>query len=357
FSENSNLPIHRWVPWIAGFSATFVAEVLDKYLPRRPSAGRQTVLDPFAGVGTTPVTAMLRGYAAYAFEINPYAAEAAELKLSINSIPADVLSQSIEEFRSAVTRAVRTGLEAQTRAPSGFNTRNAFFSPPVKRKVLLVQDFIAGLADPLVRKCFRVALASELVGFSNYSYEPSLGTRAAAGKKDVADAPVVRKIARKLACILEDIRPAQSKFAEQATSPQAEFYTGDFFRLEHKLPDGGIDLVITSPPYVNNYHYVRNSRPQVYWLGLAASPKDLKEVEQDSFGKYWQTVRGEQEVPLGFAMPDLEETIGFLRSRNTDKGQYGGPGWANYAATYFNDCHRFAEVLCRILSPGGRAVV
>src|SRR6266850_232874 len=35
----------------------------------------------------------------------------------------------------------------------------------------------------------------------------------------------------------------------------------------------------------------------------------------------------------------------------------GGPGWANYAASYFNDTNRFCRVVSQVLKPGGRAVV
>src|SRR5438093_11660970 len=28
FSKNKNLPLHRWVPWIAGFSADFVEDAI-----------------------------------------------------------------------------------------------------------------------------------------------------------------------------------------------------------------------------------------------------------------------------------------------------------------------------------------
>lgn len=357
FSENNNVPIHRWVPWIAGFSARFVSEVLDRYLVPHRAAAEQTVLDPFAGVGTALVTAMLRGHSVYGFEINPYAAEACELKLSIDDVPVVELARSLEEFKCSVKQVVRGETKPKSRPPSGFNTRNTFLSPQVERKVLLVQDFIAALENSLVRKCFRLALASELVGFSNYSYEPSLSTRAAAGKQDVVDAPVLRKVERKVQYMLEDVKAAQKKLADRKAAAKVNFQGGDFFQLERMLPEAGIDLVITSPPYLNNYHYIRNTRPQVYWLGLAASPKDLKEVEQGSFGKYWQTVRGGEDIRLAFSMPDLEKTIEFLRRRNITKGQYGGPGWANYASTYFNDCHRFAQVLRRILRPGGKAVV
>src|SRR6266571_9214409 len=54
FASNKTLPIHRWVPWIAGFSSSFVKDALNKYLD-----GKGTVLDPFAGVGTTLVESVL----------------------------------------------------------------------------------------------------------------------------------------------------------------------------------------------------------------------------------------------------------------------------------------------------------
>jgi len=66
FARNKILPIHRWVPWIAGFSSDFVRDALNKYL-NRPS----TVLDPFAGVGTSLVDAVLFGHEAIGFESIP----------------------------------------------------------------------------------------------------------------------------------------------------------------------------------------------------------------------------------------------------------------------------------------------
>ncbi|MFQ5341247.1 MAG: DNA methyltransferase [Anaerolineae bacterium] len=76
FSGNKSLPIHRWVPWIAGFSSHFVEDVLDRYLD-----DKGTVLDPFAGVGTTLVAAVLQGHDAVGFEINHYAVLACRAKV------------------------------------------------------------------------------------------------------------------------------------------------------------------------------------------------------------------------------------------------------------------------------------
>ena len=75
FMENRTAPVHRWVPWIAGFSGAFVNSVLAAYLGNRKSA---VVLDPFAGVGTTLIQSALQGHNVVGFEINPYAALAAK---------------------------------------------------------------------------------------------------------------------------------------------------------------------------------------------------------------------------------------------------------------------------------------
>lgn len=67
---NRTVPVHRWIPWIAGFSSAFVEDCMSNFL--RESRDRTaTVLDPFAGVGTTLVASVLKGCDAVGFEINP----------------------------------------------------------------------------------------------------------------------------------------------------------------------------------------------------------------------------------------------------------------------------------------------
>jgi hypothetical protein len=84
FGENKNLPVHRWVPWIAGYSASFVDDVISTYLGNRKTPS--LVLDPFCGVGTTLLQAVLQGHNAIGFEINPYPALVARAKLSTLAI-------------------------------------------------------------------------------------------------------------------------------------------------------------------------------------------------------------------------------------------------------------------------------
>ena len=138
FSGNKRLPIHRWVPWIAGYSQQFVQDALKRYLPTQG-----TVLDPFAGVGTTLVEAILSGHHALGFEINPYAALACRTKLNACTLDPQTCAGNARQILDVPRVGVQGLLSPHSTPPPGFKTRGSFYSPKVLHKVLGVQDFIA----------------------------------------------------------------------------------------------------------------------------------------------------------------------------------------------------------------------
>lgn len=352
FASNKILPIHRWVPWVAGFSSDFVRDVLNRYLD-----GSGIVLDPFAGVGTTLIEALLLGHQAIGFEINPYAALACKTKVEAYQVDVEEFSKEILRFQNFCREKSRSDYEPKSKPPAGFKTRSPFYSPSVLHKVLVVQDFINDIEDNRLRDLFRLAFAATMVHYSNYSYEPSLGRRASAGKEDIEDFPVTRSISNKLSEMAKDIAWFQAHIPPHEA--KAQIINGSFFQYQTYMSPASVDLIVTSPPYLNNYHYNRNTRPQLYWLGYVKQPKDLKPLEASNFGKYWQTVRDQARVDLEFSLPDtdLAEQLQTLREINPHRGVYGGRGWANYTASYFNDCYKFVQGINYVLKPGGIALV
>lgn len=352
FAKNKTSPIHRWVPWIAGFSSNFVSNALSQYLTKKG-----TVLDPFSGVGTTLVEAILQGHNALGFEINPYAALACRTKVNAYLASAKSLSTEISRFELYYKAKSKSNYKPKSTAPAGFKTRSEFYSPQVLHKVLVIQDFIETIKDIELHDLFRLAFASTMVSYSNYSYEPSLGRRVSAGREEIHDFPVGKKIIDKLMDMEEDIYWLQEKL--KINKLNTRIINDSFFKYEQYVNPESVDLIITSPPYLNNYHYNRNTRPQLYWLGLVDSPQDLKSLEDANFGKYWQTVRDHELLDLDFTLrnSDIENRLQKLRSLNINKGNYGGNGWANYAAAYFNDCYKFAKGIQYVLKPGGTALI
>ena len=349
---NRAAPVHRWVPWIAGYSKHFVADALARYLPESG-----VVLDPFSGVGTTLVEADLAGHEAVGFEINPYAAFAAQTKLAAHRVKADDLRDTASQLLAFMARSRQQGLTPRTLPPAAFRTRAPFYSVPVERKVLLVFDFMAGLHPRLADLC-RLAFAATMVQYSNYSYEPSLGRKAAVGRPDVDDYDVAQAISEKLLQMADDTAWYRARRCARWRK-NGRVIQQSFFDQYTKLEAGSVDLLITSPPYLNNYHYNRNTRPHLYWLGFCSSPHDLKRLEELNFGTYWQNARDQDTVELDSAITDpaIRRTLAEVRHRNPDKGVYGGRGWANYAARYFNDCVRFVDGAAWCLRSGATALV
>ena len=352
FMENREAPVHRWVPWIAGYSKYFVEDAITGY-----TSGPSVVLDPFAGVGTTLVEADLAGHDAIGFEINPYAAFAAQMKLHAHRIDQDSLLRTADRFMDFMQRGARRGTGPLTQAPAAFRTRTPFYSPKVERKVLLTLDFIAD-CPPLIADIYRLAFAATMVQYSNYSYEPSLGRKVTVGRPEVHDCDVAETIKSKVFQIADDVawyRNARRKRRHQ----RGRIFNRSFFDGYSDIEEGSVDLLITSPPYLNNYHYNRNTRPHLYWLGFCSSPREMKHLEELNFGTYWQNARDQAHVDLDPCIKDatIRETLSTLRRKNPDKGLYGGNGWANYAARYFNDCARFTRGAAWCLRSGATALV
>ncbi len=348
FTGNRTEPLHRWVPWIAGYSAKLVNDALEAYNGRTT---KSRVLDPFAGVGTTLLEARFHGCDTIGFEINPWAALVSRTKLAAGiELRADDLGRAVDSYRTFVASKPKP----ERGPPDGFRTRIPFFSPRVERKVLAALDYMASIDNVWVRDAFRMALGSVMVSFSNYTYEPSLGSRPGAGKPLIDNADVDAVLSAKLDQFSADIRVLEKTGSTPDTERKvynASFL--DYASLEH----GKVDLAITSPPYLNNYHYVRNTRPQMWWLGLVSDGAAQKDVEERSMGKYWQTVRGGDPIHLTFPHEEIAHTLRRLRAIRTEHGVYGGKGWANYVASYFNDTYRYLTVLNAALRPGGRAII
>ena len=352
FMANRDAPVHRWVPWIAGYSKHFVEDAIARY-----TNGPSVVLDPFAGVGTTLVEADLAGHEAVGFEINPYAAFASQTKLKAHRLGPDCLRKAVRAFSVFMRRAHQEDIQPRTSPPHGFRTRSPFYSSKVQHKVLLALDFISE-QDARVADIFRLAFAASMVDFSNYSYEPSLGRKVTVGRPEVDDFPVTEVLAKKVSQMADDV--AWYRHARAASERRdGRVLEKSFFDGYQDIEEQSVDLLITSPPYLNNYHYNRNTRPHLYWLGFCSSPKDFKRLEKLNFGTYWQNARDQGRVELDPSIedPQIHQAIEKVSQKNPEKGIYGGHGWANYAALYFNDCVRFIRGAEWCLRPGATALI
>lgn len=77
FSENENVPFHKWFRYREGFSGNLVKELI-----KESSASKnEVVVDPFSGSGTAPVVAALEGFNGLGVDVNPLSVYIANVKM------------------------------------------------------------------------------------------------------------------------------------------------------------------------------------------------------------------------------------------------------------------------------------
>ncbi len=229
FIPNKPLPIYNWFYFKEGFSRDLVMLLLDKY------AGKENinVLDPFCGSGTTLVACKERGLDSYGFDVSPLGVLAGRAKTN---------DYDMEELKCAIRGLSRSRFQHQDIKSVPQNVRR-FFNPHTLEDVLFFREEIGGYKGE-TNDFLKLGLITSATRCS-YMYKD--GAVLKVRKKPV---PVFRKFyIRTLRKMLEDLRrvrfgPCQA-FAEE----------GDARDLG--LEPESIDLVITSPPYLNKIEYTR----------------------------------------------------------------------------------------------------
>jgi hypothetical protein len=339
FRSNESLPVHRWWPYVQGYSAEFVQGVLQEN-DVGPDA---TVLDPFAGSGTTLVEARRAGALALGTELLAPAVLAARVKTRLELDP-DRFARAAEQVLDSASRRTLGAL------PFLRETRRQF-SPGALRDLTRVRDALPNGRAP-VPEALRLAFGRTLIPSSRLHRSPCLGY----DPRPRSDGP--GPFERFRAAVVEmvaDLRLAQSDgrpLGPPAVVEQRDARVG-------RWREGSVDLAITSPPYVNGMDYVMNYKIDLAWLGYARSYADLRalrgaEVACDNLP------RSETQAYLStHDLPDpwLAEILPRIRENVRRKGTYRRDDMHAVVHRYFADLVPVLAGVRRALRPGGRFVV
>ncbi|MEH2378596.1 MAG: DNA methyltransferase [Nostoc sp.] len=260
FTDNMKLPIHRWFRYSAGFSATWVEGVIAELEPK-------IVLDPFAGSGTVCIAADKLGVNSYGIEAHPFVYRLAQGKLSWEI--------HTYEFLSAIAEIKNLAANLQPKFP---DKMPVLLSKCYTEEVLIYLfkirqaylELAPTLSEELQSLTFLAISAtlrlSSYVGTAQWQYILPNKRKAKISKPlDALDTQV--------ALMLEDMRYMQClRTASQATLLKEDA------RILEGIPDKSIDLVITSPPYANNYDYADATRLEMTFWGEVNSWGDLHDT-------------------------------------------------------------------------------
>lgn len=265
FSPNFKVSVHRWYPYLEGFSSEFVQAIYDEF------AGPDSrIYDPFGGTGTAITVAAENRLLACYSEINPLMRLVIDCKTNVLrqvSHRKKELSVYFENLFRHAAESCPTEADAQFELAAAFGNR-PFFKGRRLIEIISIKRAISACpaASPAFCDLARLAIASIAVSCSEMKRAADLRYRTQK-EAHAADFSSLTEFRDKLSQILGDIDKVYS------TLPSVSCLSNS--ALTQPTYDEHVDVLITSPPYVNGTNYFRNTKLELWLTGFLSCEKEL----------------------------------------------------------------------------------
>lgn len=263
FTDNMSLPVHRWFRYSAGFSAEWVESVISQH----HFSAEEYVFDPFVGSGTTLLAAQSLGVPSAGTEHHQFVYRIAKAKLaqiknsqSLFEEAQTLLEKAVRRIKPKPTTTAELLVKCYTREAlcKLEALRDAFYDLHPKqgpREELLWLAITA-----ILRECSKVGTAQWQYVLPN--------------KKKVRVKDPFLAFIERIKMFCADIE--QTKKQKNVNADVLFCDARNVSAIKHL--NGKIKLVVTSPPYPNNYDYADSTRLEMMFWGEIGSWGDLQAV-------------------------------------------------------------------------------
>ncbi len=260
FADNMSLPVHKWYRYTAGFSATWVNQLIKQ----EKENGRVRIIDPFAGSGTVLIESEFEGVESYGIEAHPYIYKIAKAKLNWN-YPAD-------KFKSEALALLKKATSIKiTKTDFPKLILSCYPIEVIQKLEALKQSWLLSDQEDEIKNFNWFVITSILritspVGTAQWQYIQPNKT-----KSKVIDPFIAFE--GKVHDMYSDMKRTQNRFKNVVDS----IILNEDARNIKSIPNGWGDLVITSPPYANNYDYADATRLEMTFWGDINGWADLQD--------------------------------------------------------------------------------
>lgn len=364
FTDNLSAPVHRWFRYPAGFSHRAVEEAI-RIESIQPG---MCIYDPFVGTGTTCIVAKLHGIDSIGVEAHPFIYSVAKAKLDWE-LPAHDLAGAVRCFAEWVQSDLRNASRKANLDGLPKLVRTCFDESNL-RELVAIRDRIqsSDLAQQhraLLTLCLAATLRPAACVETGWSYVLPRRSRK-------LPAPAASRLfMERLRLMLEDLTWIHS---QDGTRGQVNLIQGDA-RLARppgessagtSLDEASVDMVFTSPPYLNNYDYADRTRLEMYFLGLAGSWNEITlkvrdrllvsattQVRRDGEA-IDDTLAGVRQVSAA-VYRSVKRKCGALDSER--RKRRSGKNYDVMVAMYFRDITKVLRQLLPVVKPGRKCLL
>jgi hypothetical protein len=275
FDANLTEPIHRWFKFKESFSGGLVKHLLHEFPPTRYRGVR--FLDPFCGVGTSLLAAdeafaemglprpRLRG-----IEVNPYVAFVARTKLDWHSYDPAALMRAA----SVSLNGVKLGRTPTIPKLSTFHDPR-FIEPEDLSRLLDLRDKVRMVAR---RRREQRPLLVGLAAAAEQIFHLRKDGRALRFTPRPDRVSVTEAVSATWNGIAEDLQ-----ISPRRSAPDHRVLLGDGRRADDELGRQRFDVILFSPPYLNNIDYTEVYKLELWLLEFIRSPKAMVTQRKRTF--------------------------------------------------------------------------
>ncbi len=329
----------KWTHDFHRYPAKFIPQLVEKLMDEYIQSTDAHINDPFFGSGTTIVTAISRGMMASGTDINKVAHLITRVKAT--PLPPDALSQQIAglldslSFLDSISKPT-INPEIDPLIPDQHRDRIDYWFPKSQQQELgIILRMINRTAEPKYRDFFLVAFSHILKNCSIWLQTSTKPTR------DLSKQPE-----RPLSAFKRQLSKMERGNAEfyQIVPAHVRDNIGQFLNIKigdarhQPVPNGSVDLIVSSSPYVTSYEYADLHQLSTIWLDFA---EDLNQYKKEFIGT----------AHKAYAEQQLNSVIGqriVAQMAERDKKM------AKEIAAFFMDMQQVFDESFRILKPGGR---
>lgn len=235
------------------YPCKFIPEIprwgINAFLPQK----KGVIFDPFSGSGTTLLEANINGIDAYGTEIDDIAKLIIKVKTTVLDLEQiEFLEQSYLEIINTISRD-----DAEVLRPEIDNLEH-WFSENTINELGRMKVYIDHIENDDIRDFFKLCMVSIIKRVSNAD---DTSPKPYVSNKIIKVPPTVEK---EFSTVFHRYKQMMLELLNVDKMGNTNIIQGD--ALEFSMPSG-IDLAITSPPYINAFDYGRTMRLENLWMG------------------------------------------------------------------------------------------
>lgn len=269
FTDNMNLPRHRWYEFKEGFSNSLVERAINDVKEMQKSK-ILNVLDPFSGSGTTPLTSLQNNCNAIGLEVNPFMNFVGKTKSIAKRKGKEEYEKELKWILEQRPIEIESNIETTSSFSSDGGKGKWLFNKSVLRGFEALKHHINNLPDGDI---YLLALFSAVMQCCNAKkdgkclrYKKQWDTLGYSSKE-------LRKVFEAYCRqIIDDIEISPLFNGERL------YIEGDSRKSIQQLQRDFIDLVVFSPPYLNSFDYSDIYRPELFVGDFVKNNIELRKI-------------------------------------------------------------------------------